>query len=107
MPWLDLVGARLAAESGLVVACSALARRYRDRIRGAAPDVRFVELRVSREELDRRMRTRQHFMPPALLDSQLSTLEHLDPDEHGVTVENVGGILAVAARARAALDAAR
>lgn len=106
MPWLDVVGAQLAASNGLVVACSALARRYRDRIRRAAPEVRFVELLVSRDELDRRMRSRQHFMPPALLQSQLATLEHLDADEPGVAVENVGGILAVAARARVALDAA-
>lgn len=107
MPWLDRVGAALVAAPGLVVACSALARRYRDRIRAAAPGVRFVELRVSREELDRRMRSRQHFMPAALLDSQLATLEHLDPDEDGVAVDNDAGIIEVAARARVALDAAQ
>lgn len=105
MPWLDTVGATLAAAPGLVMACSALARRYRDRIRAAVPDVRFVELRVSRDELDRRMRSRQHFMPAALLDSQLATLEHLEPDEEGVAVDNDGGIIEVAGHARAALDA--
>lgn len=105
MPWLDTVGATLAAAPGLVVACSALARRYRDRIRTAVPGVRFVELRVSRDELDRRMRSRQHFMPAALLDSQLATLEHLEPDEEGAAVNNDGGIIEVAGRARAALDA--
>ncbi len=105
LPWLDIVGARLAASPGLVVACSALARRYRDRIRAAAADVRFVELRVSREELGRRMRSRQHFMPVALLESQLATLEHLERDEDGVAVDNAGGIIDVAARARALLDA--
>ncbi|MEW1834932.1 gluconokinase, GntK/IdnK-type [Microbacterium sp. NPDC079995] len=103
-PWLDVVGRTLADAPGLVVACSALARRYRDRIRAAAPDVRFVELLVSSEELDRRMRSRQHFMPPALLASQLSTLEHLEADEPGVAVENVGRILDVARQARIALD---
>lgn len=105
MPWLDRVGERLAQGDGVVVACSALARRYRDRIRRSAPDVVFVELLVSREELDRRMRSRQHFMPPALLESQLSTLEHLEADEPGVAVSNDVGIIEVAARARAALDA--
>ncbi len=104
MPWLDTVGATLAAAPGLILACSALARRYRDRIRAAAPDTVFVELRVSRGELDRRMRSRQHFMPPALLDSQLSTLEHLESDERGVVIDNDGGIIEVAGRARAALD---
>lgn len=105
MPWLDVVGATLQAAPGLILACSALARRYRDRIRLAAPDAVFVELQVSRAELDRRMRSRQHFMPPALLASQLSTLEHLEADEHGVVIENDGGIIEVAGRARAALDA--
>ena len=105
-PWLDVVGRRLASSPGLVMACSALARRYRDRIREAAPDTRFVELVVSRAELDRRMRSRQHFMPVALLESQLATLEHLGADEDGVAVENIGGIIEVAARARAALDQA-
>jgi len=104
LPWLDIVGSRLAAAPGLVIACSALARRYRDRIRMAAPDARFVELVVSREELDRRMRSRQHFMPASLLESQLATLEHLSADEDGVAVDNVGGILEVAGQARARLD---
>jgi len=104
LPWLDIVGSRLADSPGLVIACSALARRYRDRIRAAAPDARFVELVVSREELDRRMRSRQHFMPVTLLESQLATLEHLSADEDGVAVDNVGGILEVAGQARVQLD---
>jgi gluconokinase len=70
------------------VACSALARRYRQRILEGAPDAVFVELRVSPGELARRMSTRQHFMPPALLASQLQALEHLDDDEPGVVVDN-------------------
>jgi len=45
-------------------------------------------------------------MPPALLASQLATLEHLGADEPGVAVENVGRILDVARRARIALDVA-
>lgn len=104
MPWLDAVGAALAASTGIVVACSALRRVYRDRLRARATGIRFVELTVGRGELDRRMRTRHHFMPPALLDSQLSTLEPLQPDEAGVVVENVGGIAEVVQRARRALD---
>lgn len=105
-PWLDLVGQALeAGPGGAVVACSALARRYRDRIRGASPSAVFVELAVERDELDQRMRTREHFMPPGLLDSQIATLEHLQDDEPGAIVANEGGILQVAARAEAALDA--
>ena len=105
-PWLDIVAARLAgADDGLVVACSALARRYRDRIAAGAPAVRFVELRVTREELARRMAAREHFMPPALLDSQLATWEPLESDEPGAGIENTGTIDDVVARAHAALGA--
>lgn len=87
LPWLDAVAEALRGEAGgAVVACSALARRYRERILTGAPDTVFVELRVPRSELARRMSGREHFMPPSLLRSQLETLEHLEPDEPGVVV---------------------
>ncbi|WP_448233322.1 gluconokinase [Microbacterium lacticum] len=105
-PWLDVVGRTLAAlPGGGVVACSALARRYRDRIRAAAPGVVFVELLVDRDELARRMHAREHFMPPALLDSQVAALEHLGADERGFALPNSGSVLEVAAAALAQLDA--
>lgn len=88
-PWLDAVGAQLreARGSGLVMACSALRRAYRDRIRASAPEVVFVHLDGSRELLAARALSRtDHFMPPALLDSQLATLEPLD-DEPGLVVD--------------------
>jgi gluconokinase len=105
MPWLDIVGRALADSPEIVIACSALARRYRDRIRGQAPDAVFVELRVPRSELDRRMRTRLHFMPASLLDSQLETLEPLGDDEPGVRVDNLGEVAAIATTAAEALRA--
>lgn len=74
-PWLDRLAAELAARPRVVLACSALKRRYRDRLREAAPDLHFVILDVPRETLEQRMRERNHFMPPSLLDSQLATLE--------------------------------
>lgn len=107
-PWLDIVAQTLRDMSGGgVIACSALARRYRDRIRATVPDALFVELTVDRDELDRRMRSREHFMPPALLDSQMAALEHLAPDEPGVAELNAGRVLEVAARIRTRLDGIR
>src|SRR5688572_15692276 len=53
-PWLDAVGAELAG-GGVVVACSALRRAYRDRLRAAAPGARFVFLHGDRELLEQRM----------------------------------------------------
>ena len=88
LPWLDVVATALQGEpGGAVIACSALARRYRDRIRAGAPEALFVELRVDAAELVRRMQTREHFMPASLLTSQFATLEPLEPDEDGVVIE--------------------
>jgi carbohydrate kinase (thermoresistant glucokinase family) len=87
-PWLDEVGARLADQQAVVVACSALRRIYRDRLRVARPDAVFVHLTADRVVLASRAAARDdHFMPPALLDSQLSTLEPLEPDERGVVID--------------------
>lgn len=88
-PWLALVGQALAAASptGLVIACSALKRRYREAILAEAPSTQFVELEGSRDLLAQRMGARHdHFMPLSLLDSQLATLESLQPDEAGFIV---------------------
>ena len=97
-PWLRLVGAELAAEHphGIVVACSALKRAYRDAIRAAAPSTRFVLLEVAPSVLKERLVQRPgHFMPVALLTSQLETLEPLETAEVGMTVTSEGGIEAL------------
>jgi carbohydrate kinase (thermoresistant glucokinase family) len=89
-PWLQRVGSVLAeAGSGCVVACSALRHVYRDRIRDAAPSTLFVHLIGGPRLLESRLHERQgHFMPPALLESQLRTLEGLTDDEAGISVSN-------------------
>lgn len=80
-PWLDRVGAALASAAAehtvAVGACSALRRSYRDRLRSAITiPVRFVLLQAPRTDVEQRMRQRSaHYMPIALLDSQLATLE--------------------------------
>lgn len=90
-PWLDRlaaeIGCRLEAGRGAVVACSALARRYRDRLGLARPGVVLVHLDGTRDVLAARLAARQgHFMPPGLLDSQLATLERPAADEQAITV---------------------
>ena len=85
-PWLDEVGAWMAGAGG-VVACSALRRSYRDVLRGHCPDLVVLHLEASKELLEQRLAERSgHFMPASLLDSQLATLEPLEPDERGVTL---------------------
>ena len=104
-PWLDRVGAALAGEGTRVVACSALKRTYRDRIRHAAGSVTFVHLTGPREVIAERMAERKgHFMPVSLLDSQLATLEAPGMGEQVVTLDLT---LNPTAMVRQALDVLR
>jgi carbohydrate kinase (thermoresistant glucokinase family) len=103
-PWLAEVGETMAgadaAGTGMVMACSALKRVYRDAIRAAAPGLRFVHLHGHRDVLEVRTASRSgHFMPPSLLDSQLDTLEMLHDDEPGIEVDIAPPIEAVVADA--------
>jgi carbohydrate kinase (thermoresistant glucokinase family) len=104
-PWLARVGAELAgASGGMVVACSALRRRYRDAIREAAPGTVFVHLDAPRGRLAERMAARlDHFMPASLLDSQLATLEPLESDERGFSLDGTPPPTELARRAAAAV----
>lgn len=89
-PWLDRIGRFLAEggdhpAQGRIVACSALKRSYRDRIRQLAPAVRFIFLDGAPELIRQRMLLRTgHYMQPDLLASQLQTLERPQADEADV-----------------------
>ncbi|HEX8601700.1 MAG TPA: gluconokinase [Pseudoduganella sp.] len=73
---------------GIVVACSALKRRYRDLLREGAPGLRFAHLDGTRELIAARMNARVgHYMPLSLLDSQFAALEALQPDEAGIVLD--------------------
>lgn len=89
-PWLTVVHDHLAAHAGtgLVMACSALKRRYRDRLRADLPQLRLVLPDVPRAVLTERVAARPgHYMPASLVDSQLAALEPLRPDEPGLTLD--------------------
>ncbi|MGH1359032.1 MAG: gluconokinase [Burkholderiaceae bacterium] len=108
-PWLNLVmgamrghvarneqqirkagGAGAAEAIGCsVAACSALRRPYRDFMSEAAGEpIFFAHLHGAREIMHRRlMDNEDHFMPSQQLDTQLATLEHLGPNELGLTVD--------------------
>jgi len=86
--WLQSLAARIRqakdAGTGLVLACSALKRRYREILRDAAkPELlRFIYLRGTRAMIGERLQARKgHFMPPALLESQFEALEEPAVDE--------------------------
>lgn len=94
-PWLRLVGAWLtekeSARRSAVLTCSALRRAYRDVLREGRPHVRFCHVTVPRRLVEDRMEHRSgHYMPSALLPSQLATLEPLEGDEPGVVVDGGG-----------------
>ncbi len=89
--WLDAlaawIAAREAAGENCVLTCSALRRVYRDILREGHPSVRFIHLLAAPATLRARVEDRSgHFMPASLLDSQLGTLEPLEPDEPGMVV---------------------
>lgn len=95
-PWLAAIAARVAADPApvAVLSCSALKRAYRDLLRAeAGRPVGFLYLHGTKAVLAARMTARQgHFMPPALLASQLAALE--DPrGEPGVLMVEIGAPL--------------
>jgi gluconokinase len=75
--WLVILGQQLAAHhDGVVLACSALKRAYRDQLRRAAPGLRFVFLDIARDAAQHRVSSRgTHFFSASLVDSQFATLE--------------------------------
>jgi gluconokinase len=82
-PWLetlrDLARRCLAEERNAVLACSALKEAYR-RYLLIDPRVRLVYLKVDEALIRQRLQQRRgHFMNPALLESQFTTLE--EPDD--------------------------
>jgi gluconokinase len=84
--WLGRLAQELGSHpQGAVVSCSALKRVYRDRLRAAATDLRFVFLDVSPQLARERVLSRSgsHFFPPSVVESQFATLQ--DPSgEAGV-----------------------
>jgi carbohydrate kinase (thermoresistant glucokinase family) len=109
-PFLDAVANALGAclPKGGVASCSALKRRYRNRIRDIIKEpVLFVMADLTRDELSRRIANRPgHFMPPSMLDSQLATLEPLGDDEWSFRVDGMLPLVEQSAEIAALLSAA-
>lgn len=99
-PWLERVSTVLSGAStsgvGLVLACSALKRSYRDQFRLSAPDLYVIELDATPEVLSERLRSRSsHFVTVDLLPSQLEDLEPLGADERGARIDSMRAPAAV------------
>jgi gluconokinase len=87
----DWIDEQVAAGRSGVVTCSALKRSYRDLLSKDRPEVVFVHLVGTAEQITERLVPRHgHFMPAALLDSQFHDLQPLGPDENGIEVDVAG-----------------
>jgi gluconokinase len=88
-PWLQALNRAIRTwitdKRDVVLACSALRERYRKALLEGAADreaLRFVYLKGTYEEIDRRLRARAgHFMPESLLKSQFAALEEPSSSE--------------------------
>jgi gluconokinase len=104
-PWLAAIRAHidgvLARGENAVVTCSALKQRYRDALVADPARVKLVYLTGSRELLLARLGQRTgHFMKPAMLDSQLATLE---PPADALALDVAAPPAALVAQVRTAL----
>lgn len=91
-PWLDrlarLIDDAVRDGSGLVLACSALKRAYRDRLGAARPGVRLVFLDGDESLIRERIEQRTgHYMPASLLASQCALLERPTAEERPITID--------------------
>lgn len=90
-PWPDAIAiaANVAGQSGAeAIACSALRRRYRHRLRMRLGEVLLIHLAGAPALIRARLEGRRdHFMPPALLDSQLDELEPPTANEPHLIVD--------------------
>lgn len=90
--WLLAIAEQIAdasaSQHGLIVACSALKRSYRDMLRAASGQLRFVYIHGEPALLEARLEARRgHYMPASLLASQLQTLEAPLPAEGALTLD--------------------
>jgi len=107
-PWLErvetLIGSLITERVNAVVACSALKRRYRERIGLPHRDVALVYLKGDYALLARRVRARRgHFLHEDLMAAQLAILEEPAADE-ALTLDAAQTTAAIVAAIRAALN---
>ena len=90
--WLEALAGRLReariGHEPVVLACSALKRRYREVLRSGDPGLKLVFLKGERGLIAERLGGRTgHFMPASLQDSQFRDLEEPAADEDCLTCD--------------------
>lgn len=91
-PWLQILANAMTDWTSKgetrVLSCSALRKRYRDQFRAATSDLRFVFLDGAVDLVRNRMQERQsHFMPVALIESQIADLEVPEGEEDVIRLD--------------------
>lgn len=78
-PWLevqnDILLQKQAQNTPVILACSALKDSYREILREGLRGCEYVYLKGDYDLIWKRMRQREHFMKPAMLQSQFDALE--------------------------------
>lgn len=99
-PWLARLGEVMASRTGdVVLSCSALKRKYRDRLRAFVPELRFVYIEIDVHTAAKRVESRSgHLFPKSLVTSQFAALES-PVGEEGVL--QVSALLPTEAQVRA------
>jgi gluconokinase len=94
-PWLGVMANTISewveAGEGGVLSCSALKRKYRDRLRGdygLGGPFQFIYLNGPFKLIEGRMKKRlRHYMPPSLLTSQFAALEEPQAEECAINID--------------------
>ncbi len=105
--WLSVLGTQLTSHgSSVVLTCSALKRTYRERLRNAAPGLRFVYLDINRGQALARVTARaaEHFFSTSLVDSQFEALEVPTAEDGVLRVDAMAPISELQAQVCAWLD---
>ena len=84
-PWLDRLNTILRQEDNVVLACSALKERYRQRLTESIEHIEWIYLKGDFDLIHSRLDARRHrYMPASLLQSQFAALE---PPPQAITVD--------------------
>ena len=91
-PWLSRIvttaNDSVKQDESIVIACSALKKKYREQLRSGDYPIVFVWLKGDRSLILERLQKRTgHYMPPSLLDSQFADLEEPGSEPDVLTIE--------------------
>ncbi|GEA12660.1 gluconokinase [Alteromonas sp. KUL49] len=108
-PWLnrlkDILRDSESEGNTTVLAVSCLKRAHRSLLRSSVSNSLFLFLDLPKDVLQQRLESREsHFFPPALLESQLNTLEKPGSEEDVVTLDGTLSVKALCTTSMEIID---